>query len=36
MVWANPPYCTQKSQHFKVRDKLGKDDLIATLIKPSI
>jgi flagellar biosynthesis/type III secretory pathway M-ring protein FliF/YscJ len=36
VIWANPPYCTQKSQKFKVRNKLNKDELITSLIKPSI
>jgi hypothetical protein len=36
IIWSNPPYCTQKSIHFKVRNKLNKDELITSLNKPSI
>lgn len=36
IVWENPPYCTQKSKPFNLRNKLNKDELITSLIKPSI
>jgi len=36
MVWENPPYCTKKTEHFKSRNELGKDELLKSLIKPSI
>jgi hypothetical protein len=36
IIWSNPPYCTQKSQHFKGRKQTNKHDLISSLIKPSI
>lgn len=36
IIWSNPPYCTQKNIHFKVRNKLNKNELITSLIKHSI
>lgn len=36
IIWENPPYCTQKSQHFKLRNKLDKDELITSITKPLI
>ena len=36
MVWENPPYCTKKTDHFKPRNELSKDELLKSLIKPSI
>lgn len=33
IIWSNPPYCTQKNIHFKVRNKLNKNELITSLIK---
>jgi hypothetical protein len=36
IVWENPPYCTQKSKPFNLRNKINKDELITSLIKPSI
>lgn len=36
MIWENPPYCTQKTQHFKSRIELTKDELLKSLIKPTI
>lgn len=36
MVWENPPYCTKKTEHFKPRNELSKDELLKSLIKPSI
>lgn len=36
IVWENPPYCSQKSKHFNLRNKSNKDELITSLIKPSI
>jgi hypothetical protein len=36
MIWENPPYNTKKSEHFKMRNKLSKDEFLKSLIKPSI
>jgi hypothetical protein len=36
VIWENPPYCTKKSQHFKLRNKLNKDELKTSITKPLI
>ncbi len=36
IIWENPPYCTQKSQHFKLRNELDKDELTTSITKPLI
>ena len=36
MIWENPPYCTKKTEHFKPKNELTKDELLKSLIKPTI